>query len=158
MQSNNIYKSINTTSTCQDSIAVATEILAIIQAHHKDITCQGCLAHLSNLLLKNLMQIESNAARIKEARSITKFVNNHAAVLFMFEEIQNEKFNNGLIHSKQGLVLPCDTHWYSSIPCLERILMNRSVLADTFKLPNVIESQKKNKFAELSSKVATNNK
>ena len=76
----------------------------------------------------------------------------------MFKEIQNEKFNNGSIHSKQGLILPCDTRWYSSISCLERILTNRNVLIDTFKHPNVIESQKRNhKFAELSSKVDTNN-
>lgn len=175
------YKSINTTGTCQNAIAVATEILSIIeafnniiavitdnmstnikaweiiQARHKYITCQGCLAHLSNLLLKDLMQIDRNALRIKEARSITKFVNNHAAVLFMFEEIQNEKFKNKLIPSKQGLVLPCDTRWYSSISCLERIIVNRSVLVETFKHPNVIKSQERNnKFAELSSKVDTN--
>lgn len=142
------YKCINTAGISQTSEEIAFQIIQvieelgprkfvgvvtdnannmrgawkIIESTYPHIACNGCSAHVVNLLISDILHLETFASIVKDSQKVIKFVRNHDFVRAKYEEIRKE------LNVTQQLVLPVPTRWYSHYNSLKSLLDSKYVL------------------------------
>ncbi|KAG5666047.1 hypothetical protein PVAND_017768, partial [Polypedilum vanderplanki] len=183
------YKSINTSGTSQTSEEIARQISTIletlgsekfvsvvtdnasnmraawnlIERSYPHISCNGCSAHMINLLIKDILELEPNNNIIKECQKIIKYVNNHDFVNAKYEEIRKE------LNVTQKLSKSVNTRWFSHYNSIKSLIDSKYVLiklVDTYKnelkeinpkdnSKEVIKLIERNVFWEKATKLAS---
>lgn len=101
----------------------------IIEATYTHISAYGCAAHVMNLLVKDIMEIENNTALAKDSEKIIKFVTNHHTVKARFETMRKTM---KVVHT---LTMPVVTRWISRYPSL------RDLMAAKFALRLLVDEE-----------------
>lgn len=147
----------NISSLVTDNTAANINAWTIVEEHHPGLIAHGCLAHLGNLLLKDIYVIETNRTRLQECRKLSKFIKSHSHMLCIFRNCQKILADEGKITKKIELTIPCETRWYSSYNCMKCVYENKLVLETTFKTcESIARITKIEKFDEFNRKI--NNK
>ena len=142
------YKSIDTSGTGQTGEEVATQISNVIEElgpenfvsvvtdnasnmraawnliefNYPHIACNGCSAHVVNLLISDILRLETFANTTKDAQKVIKFVRNHAFVKAKYEEIRKE------LNVSKKLSMPVPTRWYSHYTSIKNLIDSKYVL------------------------------
>jgi len=142
------YKSINTSGISQTSVEIANQIMNvieqlgpekfisvitdnasnmraawnIIEATYPHIACNGCGSHVVNLLISDILHLESFANIVKESQKVIKFVKNHDFVKARYDEIRKE------LNVVNQLSMPVATRWYSHYNSIKSLIDSKYVL------------------------------
>lgn len=140
--------SINSTGIRQDAQAVADEIITviekigsekfscvitdnaavmraawkIIEGKFPHISANGCAAHGTNLLIKNILETPECSKTIKHAEKIIKFVSNHHIVKAKYEAKRKAA------KVPHTLSMPVVTRWFSHYTSLSHLCDSKYVL------------------------------
>ena len=142
------YDSVNTSGVRQNSQAVASEIVnvieqlgsekfssvitdnapvmkaawKIIEAKFPTISAVGCAAHATNLLVKDIVDTPEHSKTIKSAEKIIKYVTNHHLVKSKYEE------KRAAAQVSHTLSMSVQTRWFSLYKSMNDLLASKYVL------------------------------
>ena len=94
----------------------------LIEANYPTIFANGCGAHVLNLLVKDILEINEYEKTLQEAVDITKFIKSRGALGKVFRTIQAS------LSCKRFLSLSVKTRWYTQYHCVKNVLDNRETL------------------------------
>lgn len=171
------YKAIDTSGTPQTSEAIAGDIISVlneigaqkfcavitdnanvmrrawqlIESEFPHISVNGCGAHVMNLLIKDIMEINAHKNVASNASKIIKFVNNHYIVSAKFEDIRKEL---GVAHK---LSLPVATRWYTHFNSLNDLADAKYALIKLVDSePSIAEISPKEKSKDVINLIKSN--
>lgn len=105
-----------------DNAAVMRATWEIIEEKYPHISANGCAAHVNNLLLKDIIEIQENMKILKEAEKIIMFIMNHHIVRAKYEEKRNSA------NVPRTLSMPVVTRWFSRFSALSNLQASKYVL------------------------------
>lgn len=110
-----------------DNAANMKAMWVIVRAKYSHIVMIGCLAHMLNLLLTNIMKQESFLAIRRIVKMIVQAIRKHHVVLAFFKSAQKERYGN------KGVTLkfPPKTRWLYLVISLCSLKRNKSALQAT---------------------------
>lgn len=88
-----------------DNAPVMQAAWKILEEHNPQMTCNGCVCHVLNLLVKDLLKTRDNL--MKQAEHIISFINNHHLVFAMFQALMEAE------NVTRRLITPIKTRWFS---------------------------------------------
>lgn len=98
---------------------------ARIETKFPHIQNYGCVAHLLNLLPKDIGKSNSFQPLTKSTKDIGKGINSSQILRATFWKIQEKSKSKNPEESTTSLKLPADTRWGSSIKCIDSLLENK---------------------------------
>jgi len=115
----------------------------IIEEIYPKVFANGCGAHVMNLLIKDICELEIVSNLLQKSLSVVKFIRNNQSVLHEFNTVRH-----GL---KIGcsLIIPVCTRWYSQYNFLKNLYQNKSTI--TLLMSDDSNALKKMKKQKLDS-------
>jgi hypothetical protein len=109
-------------SVVTDNAANMQAAWELIEDNYPGIFANGCAAHVLNLLVKDILEIEEYEKTLQEAVDVTKFIKYRGALSKEFRTIQAP------LGCKRFLSIPVKTRWYTQYHCVKNVLDNRQTL------------------------------
>ena len=106
------------TSVVTDTAKNMQAAWAIIEAKYPHIHCNGCAAHVMNLLIKDILSIDALKAVMTKATAVVKVIRRTQRIKAKFDECASTRADG--THLNQ-LVMPSNTRWYSQYTMLTRL-------------------------------------
>jgi hypothetical protein len=94
----------------------------IIETEFPWVFCQGCAAHLYNLLIKDILQEPEFAILLRQATDCALFVKYRQAVLRKYKLLMEPM---GVV---RGLSIPVDTRWYTQYHCMNNLVLAKQIV------------------------------
>jgi hypothetical protein len=110
----------------------------IIEATFPHIFANGCGAHVMNLLIKDICELETYRDTLSEVQFLLKFVKEHQHVLAKFNDLRRE------FKIARTLVLTVPTRWYTHFNSCDNLLKAKyamTLLCEETDILNAISSQ-----------------
>lgn len=101
---------------------------SLLEAKYPAISCNGCAAHVFNLLIKDVCILPFYFDVLDKVRQVTHFVRSRAAVLNMFQQLQAFQASLDDKASCECLMYVGETRWYTQHGSAKRVLQNKEVL------------------------------
>lgn len=96
----------------------------------RGLICNGCAAHVMNLLMKDVFKLEYFSWVLEHAKTLTNFIKGRHALLDRFRSMQ--KSLKAPTERRRALSLPVATCWYTCESCILSVVSNRNVITTTF--------------------------
>lgn len=94
----------------------------IIEKKYPHIFCNGCAAHVLNLVIQDICTMDGSEDIINKAILVSKFIKYRNALCVAFRKAQkNQAF-------KKFLTLPIKTRWYTQYECLNNLVNNEDII------------------------------
>ena len=124
----------------------------IIEQKFPHIFCNGCAAHVLNLLIQDICSMDGNEDIINKATMVAKFIKSRSALSVAFRKAQqNYSF-------KRFLRLPVKTRWYTQYECLVNLVGNEEIIQQISATINIMRQYKNcDKFDEFIATVKDTN-
>jgi hypothetical protein len=120
---------------------------AIIESTFPKIHCNGCGAHVMNLLVKDICTLPIYQATLDKATVLIKFIRNHQHVKHFFD---TKRSGLRLTHD---FVLPVPTRWYTHYNASKYLLICKtavlSILDDAAIAERIIARESFNRFVTI---------
>ena len=100
----------------------------IIETKNPDISCNGCGAHVANLLIKDVVNIEEVRTCLDKAAAIAKWFKKRPMAIFKLSE--HKKLNKE--SSNRTLKIPVPTRWYTELVCMTSVFESKTSLKQLF--------------------------
>ncbi len=148
-----LYETVDTTGIAQTGEAIAEEICRVINAvggpekvagvvtdnaanmqrawgiierRYPNVYCNGCAAHVLNLLIGDIVRLEEYQSALEGAVEVAKFIRNFQHIRQAFKIILAGEKQQG--RPAKMVCLPVETRWYSKIECAKSILLNKNAI------------------------------
>jgi hypothetical protein len=115
-------------SLVTDNASVMRAAWAVVKVEFPRIYNNGCAAHLTDLLVRELCDEAGRKATLEKATYVTKFIKSHSLLRHAFNQVRRER-------ATKDLVLPVPTRWYTHYRCLDSLLANRRCIGDLINSP-----------------------
>ncbi|RLN98123.1 hypothetical protein BBJ28_00016002 [Nothophytophthora sp. Chile5] len=103
----------------------------LLKQNRSELFCNGCGAHMLNLLIKDVFKIAFFAAVLEKARFMAKYIRKRYVLLDRFRDKQKKV--NSSKERRRGLCIPVATRWYSAEACIRSIVENKIFLQAVFE-------------------------
>ena len=111
-----------TNSVVTDNAVTMQGAWKIIEEKYSHIFCNGCAAHVLNLVIQDICMMEDNEHIMHKAVLVTKFKKYRNALCVAFRKNQKN-------HTyKKYLTLPVKTRWYTQHECLSNLAGNEDII------------------------------
>ncbi|KAE9027351.1 hypothetical protein PR003_g6678 [Phytophthora rubi] len=119
----------------------------------RGIFFSGCGAHTLNLLIQDILKLDSMGETLKKAHSLACFFSQRAQLLARFVEEQ-EKIAQVDVDDAytRMLSLPVATRWYSAFNCITSVIKNKASICGVFNDADVVAKYKTRKKKQKASK------
>jgi hypothetical protein len=111
-----------------DNEAKMQNVWKLVEEKNKGIVGFGCAAHLSNLLMKDMSNLNWITTIINQTKNLAFYVKNHSFVQALFRE---KVFNHQDLHGK-NIQVPCKTRFGTYFLMLERTLVLKTPFKELF--------------------------
>lgn len=114
-------------SICTDNASAMRKAWRFLEAKYSDdgLAAFGCIAHLLNLLMKDVGNLESVKPQIESAKAIVKKVKDSSVIAATFATIQKQNQELGRSTSLETLKNPGATRFGSIVTCCDSLLNNK---------------------------------
>jgi hypothetical protein len=109
-----------------DTASVMKAAWRIIEQKYPNIICFGCISHIMNLLIKDIIKIHEIKFIVDDAKDITKYFKSHTQSMAKFKRIQCENYGKEI-----SLILPVLTRWGTHLKCLQSLQKSRIAIEQT---------------------------
>jgi len=106
----------------------------IIEAKYPHIFCNGCAAHVLNLLIQDICTMGNNEETIKKATAVAKFIRSRNALSVAFRKAQKNHMY------KKFVTLPMKIRWYSQHECLCNRVENKDIIQQLCATKSLIQN------------------
>jgi ABC-type dipeptide/oligopeptide/nickel transport system ATPase component len=117
-----------------DNASVMQVAWDIIEQTYPTIFCNGCAAHVLNLLIQDICAVEEFEDIIEKAIDISVFIKRRTRMTQHFKALQ------ATTNFHQFVSLPVRTRWYTQYQCCHRLLRNRQVLEQLAASSDLMDS------------------
>lgn len=126
----------------------------ILMHNRPNLTCNGCGAHMMNLIMKDILGLATVTDVLDDAKWLSKYILNRYILLDHFDRIQ-DKLNP---EYRRRLCLPVPTRWYTSEACMKSVQQNKHVIQavlDDVSLDRIYKDSKRHNKLARARKLAT---
>lgn len=117
-------------SVVTDNTANMKGAWRILERDRLGLICNGCASHTMNLLIKDIFEIEFFSRVLKQATTLSRFVNLRHALRDRFRTVQT--LTTPKSKRRRALSLPVPTRWYSGEACIRSVVANKNVICAAF--------------------------
>ncbi|KAK9350270.1 hypothetical protein V1523DRAFT_446203 [Lipomyces doorenjongii] len=107
---------------CSDTASNVQNAIKIVTAKYPHMLGIGCASHQFNLIIKNILSIDTLKCILDEAVEMSKWFRNHLSPLENLKLKQKE-----LLGQEISLALPNNTRWQSNHQCVSALLRSKSI-------------------------------
>ena len=115
----------------------------IIEAKYPHIFCNGCAAHVLNLLVQGICTMRNNEEIVGKATAVAKFIRSRNILSVAFRTAQKNH------DYKRFVMLPVKTRWYTQHECLCNLVRNEVIIQQLCATKTLMKKyEKSDKYEE----------